>query len=132
MKSLIIRDETLFGNVLQHLTLSFAQTEITVADLISERVRLEVARQNEQQENRYYLIQPTEKEILLNQKNTDIKPPKTLIDTEKQIYIALDAFQKNHFLVLIDNRQTEHLTEKIVLNEFTQVSFVKMTPLVGG
>lgn len=132
MKSLIIRDETFLGDVLHRLELSFEATEITVSDLISERVRQEVKRQNEQLENRFYLIQPSEKEIVLNKKNTDVKPKRPTIDAEKQIYIALDAFQKNHFLVLVDNRQTEQLDEKIIINDFTQVSFVKMTPLVGG
>lgn len=132
MKSLIVRDETLLGNILHHLALSFDQTEITVAHLISERVRFEVARQNEQIENRFYLILPSEKETFLNQKVNAPQPKRPSIDAEKQIYIALDAFQKNHFLVLIDNRQAEQLTETIVLNDFTQVSFVKMTPLVGG
>ncbi len=132
MKSLIIQDETLLGDVLHRLELSFEQTTITVADLISERVKQEVMRQNEQQENRYYLIQPSEKELLLNKKNIAIKPPKTLIDAEKQIYVALDAFQKNYFLILVGNQQVERLDEKIILSDTLPISFVKMTPLVGG
>lgn len=132
MKSLIVRDETFLGDVLHHLELAFTTTEITISDLISERVRQEVKRQNEQLENRFYLIQPSEKEALLNKKKLDTKSKYPTIDAEKQIYVALDAFQKNHFLVLIDKRQAEQLDEKIIINDFTQVSFVKMTPLVGG
>jgi len=34
--------------------------------------------------------------------------------------------------VLIDNRQAEELDEEFVVGPTTAVSFVKLTPLVGG
>ena len=54
------------------------------------------------------------------------------IDAERQVYIALDAFQKNGFFVLVDDLQAESLEQVVRLRSGTEVSFVKLTPLVGG
>ena len=59
-----------------------------------------------------------------------IRRPK--VDEEKQIYVALEAFQKNGFFILIDDEQVETLEQKVLVNESTAVSFIKLTPLVGG
>jgi hypothetical protein len=41
-------------------------------------------------------------------------------------------FLKNGYFVLIDNIQAETLEQEILLTNKTTVSFVKLTPLVGG
>ena len=45
---------------------------------------------------------------------------------------ALDAFQRNGFFVLVDDRQVEGLDEEIEIRLNTTISFVKLVPLVGG
>ena len=75
------------------------------------------------------LIQPARAERVLNgykMKKGD------LIDAEKQTYVALDAFQKNGFFILVDDQQVENLKEEILINDDTKISFVRLTPLVGG
>jgi hypothetical protein len=57
------------------------------------------------------LIQPTEAERTLN--GYKMRERKR-IDAEKQVFIALDAFQKNAFFVLVNDRQAESLEEKKV------------------
>ena len=54
------------------------------------------------------------------------------MDAEKQIYIALDAFLKNGYFILIDNFQAHELDQQVDVKPSTQLSFVKLTPLVGG
>ena len=59
-----------------------------------------------------------------------VRPRK--IEWEEQLERALEGFERNAFLVLVDDRQAETLEEPIVIGAGTQVSFVKLTPLVGG
>ena len=54
------------------------------------------------------------------------------VDGEKQYLVVLDAFSKNGYFVLIDSIQAESLEQMVVINDETEVSFVKLTPLVGG
>jgi hypothetical protein len=45
---------------------------------------------------------------------------------------ALEAFDRNGFFVLVGNRQAESLNESFEVKVETEVSFVKLVPLVGG
>ena len=54
------------------------------------------------------------------------------IDPEKQLYVALQGFQKNGFFILVDDEQVETLEQKFLVDESTLVTFIKLTPLVGG
>ena len=74
-------------------------------------------------------MKPSEAERTLN--GFKLKP-KQIIDVEKQIYVALDAFQKNGFFILVDNQQLEELNQIVNLNNQSIISFVELTPLVGG
>jgi len=66
-------------------------------------------------------------------KNITIQMKKgATIDAEKQTYVALDAFQKNGFFMLVNDYQVGDLHEEILVDEHTKVSFVRLTPLVGG
>ena len=42
------------------------------------------------------------------------------------------AFTRNGFFVLVGDRQVESLDEELELKVDTDVSFVKLVPLVGG
>ena len=103
---------------------------MTVRDLITKRVSIEIDNYNKRLPQYFNgLIEPKEAERTLN--GYKLKP-KQLIDVEKQVYIALDAFQKNGFFVLVDNEQLEELEQQVVLKSTSKISFVKLTPLVGG
>jgi hypothetical protein len=75
------------------------------------------------------LVQPADAEKTLN--GYKLKERKK-VDAEKQRLIALDAFAKNGFFILIDNIQSESLEQMVVINDKTDINFVKLTPLVGG
>ena len=113
--------------------LEFSSERITVRELIRERVYQEVSDYNFRirREGGLFrgLVQPTEAERTLN----GFKMPKNRdIDWEAQFERAIEAFGRNGFFILIGNRQAEALDETIVIRSETQVSFVKLTPLVGG
>jgi hypothetical protein len=45
---------------------------------------------------------------------------------------AIDAFEGNSFIVLVDDNQIERLDGEIALHPETSVTFLKLVPLVGG
>jgi hypothetical protein len=127
---LTITDETAGGKVLNELKISLANELTTAKEIIKARVYAEVeAYNNKMPEYFTGLVQPNEAEATLN--GFKLKE-KRKVDREKQFLTALDAFQKNGYFLLIDNIQAESLDQMVVINKNTTVSFVKLTPLVGG
>jgi hypothetical protein len=126
-----IRDESATGKVSHELTLDVLTETITVRELIRSRVYQEVQDHNLHRRQRTGpfrgLVTPSETESQLN-------GPKALreIDWKKQFTSACDAFDHNGFFILIDDKQAESLDEEVTLKHDTRVSFVKLTPLVGG
>ncbi|MFG2330403.1 hypothetical protein ACGFMM_12320 [Streptomyces sp. NPDC048604] len=51
---------------------------------------------------------------------------------EREFARAVDAFGRNGFLVLVGDRQVEDLDETVELGPDTEVTFLKLVPLVGG
>ena len=127
MNTLTISDESATGQILQELPVQFKSEYITVRELIEARIAEEIKKYESSGVNyKSGLVQPTNLELRLNNKKA------TKIDLEKQLYVALDAFNKNGFFILINNEQVESLEQKFLVDESTRVSFIKLTPLVGG
>jgi hypothetical protein len=128
--TLTIYDETLSGEKTPRLTLDFAAQRITVRDLIRDRVYQEVRDYNQSQPEYFRgLVQPTDSEQVLNGYKL---PQRRLIDWEKQYEKAVQAFQHNGFIILVNDRQVEELEEEIELTEELPISFLRLVPLVGG
>jgi hypothetical protein len=128
--NILICDELLNGTITNQFEISLESDSLTVRDLITKRVSIEIDNYNKRLPEYFNgLIEPKEAERTLN--GYKLKP-KQLIDVEKQVYIALDAFQKNGFFVLVDNEQLEELEQQVLLKNTSKISFVKLTPLVGG
>ena len=128
--NIIISDELLNGKVTNQFEILLESNTITVKDLISKRVSVEIDNYNKKLPEYFNgLVEPKDAQRTLN--GYKLKP-KQLIDVEKQIYIALDAFQKNGFFVLVDNQQLEELDQVVILKSTSKISFVKLTPLIGG
>ncbi|WP_343631622.1 hypothetical protein [Fluviicola sp.] len=129
--TITIKDETFAGQVLHQVLLEFQTQTVTVKEIIEKRVTTEVEAYNQKMPDYFRgLIEPTEAEKTLN--GYKLKHNKRRIDAEQQVYTALDAFQKNGFFMLIDNFQAESLEQLIELQPSTTISFIKLTPLVGG
>lgn len=130
---LTVRDQTAAGSVTNELTLDVLSETITVRELIRSRVYQEVQDYNLRQRpgtaDFKGLVTPTDTERTLN--GVRLRKPRE-IDWKEQFEKACDAFSHNGFLILIDDRQAESLDETITLHHDTQVSFVKLVPLVGG
>jgi len=128
--TITIKDEDFAGKLIRELNLDFSSETVTVKEIITKRVKQEVEAYNQKLPEYFNgLIEPSEAERTIN--GFKLKPRK-LIDIEKQVYIALDAFQKNGYFLLVDNVQAESLDQPVVLSQDTVISFVKLTPLVGG
>ncbi|MGB8698141.1 MAG: hypothetical protein WCD18_01885 [Thermosynechococcaceae cyanobacterium] len=129
-QTLTIQDETVMGDVIQSFTIQIPTETVTVADLIRERVYQEVAAYNSKQPDQFRgLIQPSDIERQLNRSAPRSFKP---IDSEKQYYVALDAFKNNRIIVLVDDKQAEQLEEEVSLTDQSRVSFIRLIPLVGG
>jgi hypothetical protein len=125
-----VRDTTPSGGVIDEVTLSLKTSRVTVKDIIEARVLAEVERHNHSMPEYFKgLVQPTDAERTLNGYRMKTRKP---VDAEKQVYVALDAFQKNGYFILIDQFQADHLDQQVEITTHTQVNFLKLTPLVGG
>jgi hypothetical protein len=128
--TLTIHDESATGETLLELTLNVSVERITIRDLIRQRVWHEVEEYNRRKPETFRgLVQPTDSERTLN--GYRLKQPRA-IDADTQLRKAIDAFQRNQIIMLVDDRQVESLDEAIDLRQHTRVSFLRLTPLVGG
>jgi hypothetical protein len=62
---------------------------------------------------------------------TGTQPPQR-VDPKRQFDQALTAFARNRFVVLVGDRQVEELDDVVDLHRDTEVTFLKLVPLVGG
>ncbi len=128
--NILIKDEQLNGTITNQFEIEIQNLSITAQELIKERVMHEVEIYNKKLPDYFTgLVKPSDAETTLN--GFKLKP-KQIIDAEKQVYIALEAFQKNGFFILVENQQLEELDQIVHLNSQSTISFVKLTPLVGG
>ncbi len=128
--TLKIRDQTTTGNEFNELILELLTENITIRELIRSRVFQEVKDYNAKSDQFFCgLVQPTGTEKTLN----GYKMEKSRqIDWEPQFQKALEAFETNRIIVLIDEHQAESLEEEVVITPDTVVTFLKLVPLVGG
>ncbi len=128
--TLTIKDETASGQTVNTFTLDCLTERMTVRELIRARIYQEVMDHNQRAPEVFRgLVAPTEAERVLN--GYKLKAWRE-IDWEEQFDHAQEAFGRNGFFVLIDDRQAESLDEEFTVKVNTEVSFVRLLPLVGG
>ena len=130
-----IRDETAAGAVVHELPLEFQGERITARDLIRERVYQEVQDFNRREHDAVFrgLVQPNDSERIFDRGRTEYRLERhRSIEWKPQYEKAVEAFSRNGFLILIDDRQAAGLDEAFIVTPDTQISFVKLTMLVGG
>jgi hypothetical protein len=125
-----IHDETASGQKTDTFTLDCLTERMTVRELIRARIYQEVQDYN-RREPEYFrgLVEPTNAERVLNGYKLEAKRK---IDWQEQFDRALEAFGRNGFFVLVDDKQAEDLDQEYDVKVDTEVSFVKLVPLVGG
>jgi hypothetical protein len=132
MQTIVFQDETVSGDILRTIEIMVENEMMMVRDLIAARVRKEVETYNAQAQEYFQgLIQRSDAEATLNGYTYKMRN-KRHVDPEKQVFVAWDAFQKNRFFIMIDNKQVADLDEAILVEASTKVSFLRLMPLVGG
>lgn len=128
--TLTIHDETSSGQKTHSFTLECLTERMTVRELIRARIYQEVQDYNTR-EPEYFrgLVEPTQAERTLN--GYRLRERRQL-DWQEQFQRAVEAFERNGFFVLVGHRQAERLDEEFEVKVDTEVSFVKLVPLVGG
>jgi hypothetical protein len=128
--TLTIHDETSSGQKTHSFTLECLTERMTVRELIRARIYQEVQDYNAR-EPEYFrgLVEPTQAERTLN--GYRLRERRKL-DWQEQFQRATEAFERNGFFVLVGHRQAERLDEEFEVKVDTEVSFVKLVPLVGG
>ncbi|QDT27313.1 hypothetical protein Enr10x_26300 [Gimesia panareensis] len=128
--TLTIRDESMNGKITGELTLEFLTETITVRELIRSRVYQEVKDFNARRPEHFRgLVQPTDTEATLN--GFKLKQRREL-DWHEQFDKVVEAFERNQVLILVNDHQSESLDEEITLSPQTNITFLKLTLLVGG
>ena len=123
-------DETTSGGRAAGWELEIAEERLTLRELIRRRVFQEVAEYHATTPEVFQgLVQPEDTERVLN--GYALRTRRRL-DPERQTARALEAFRSNGFLVLVGDRQVTDLDEEIPLPLGTEVTFLKLVPLVGG
>lgn len=133
--TLTVRDETASGEICHELPLEFSSERMTVRELIRERVYQEVQDFNRKQEEQVFrgLVQPTDTERVLNGVRQEYRLKNhRQIDWKSQYEKALEAFSRNGFFILIDDKQAEELDAEFEVCPTTRINFVRLTLLVGG
>jgi len=128
--TLTIHDETTSGQKTNSFTLECFTERMTVREVIRVRIYQEVQDYN-LKEPEYFrgLVQPTEAEKALNGYKLRNKRK---IDWQEQYQQAIEAFDRNGFFVLVGDKQAESLDQEFDVKVDTEVSFVRLMPLVGG
>ena len=127
--ALTIRDETALGEVYNELPLEFPSERITVRELIRERVYQEAS----DYDNRQHGIGIYRG--LVPPKGLKAPTPSArsqLIDWNEQYEKAVEAFESNQVLILIDDHQAESLDQSFKIGPGTLVTFVRLNLLMGG
>lgn len=128
--AITVVDETLSGERVHAFTLETLTESMTVRELIRARIYQEVDDYNRTQPEDFRgLVDPRGAERVLNGMRLT---KRRLIDWEDQYEKACTAFERNGFFILIGDRQAEELDETFEVKVDTEVSFVKLVPLVGG
>ncbi|MBL7826181.1 MAG: hypothetical protein JNJ57_06080 [Saprospiraceae bacterium] len=134
--TLTFKDETLTGNLIQEMQVSVEAETLTLREIIMLRVAEEIKRLEDEKQHRFLTAfsDLTEQERLLNgeKRPTAKRHLPAGPDPEAYGYRALEAFKKNAFFVIVDDKQIDDLETPVHVSDKTNISFVKLTPLVGG
>jgi hypothetical protein len=118
-----IVDETTAGHEQHSWLLEIFEERLPLREVIRRRVFQEVTEHNARRSGTFRgLVRPAE------------PGPETYgwVDPERQYERAVEAFSRNGFIVLVDDRQIDDLDEPVDLRLGTGVTFLRLVPLEGG
>jgi hypothetical protein len=125
-----IKDQSGAGRIGMTTTLDGISSMITLRDLVRTRVREEVARYNAAPEPVFPgLVMP---EGAQPAREGFRMPGLRRIDWQQQADRVIEAFERNGFFVLVDDRQVTELDEALDLAADSDIRFVRLVQLTGG
>ena len=129
MTTITIVDQSTLGE--QHAwDLDLLHESISLRELIRRRIYQEVTEYNARLSGYFHgLVQPTEAERTLN--GYRLKSIRRL-DWQAQYEQAIEAFAHYSYIVLVNDQQVADLDDLVELHTGTEVTFLKLVPLVGG
>lgn len=110
-------------------TLSVPSNRMTVRELIKAYVDEQVRRHNETPIDAVSRHQSPEERILNPSRPSQHQRQR---DCQAEFERALQAFSANGFFLLVDGVQVTELEQELTIKPDTTVSFLRLTPLVGG
>jgi hypothetical protein len=130
MATILIRDEVTTGNAFREFFLKVPAELITARELIERRVQAEVTEYNTALPEYFRgLVQPKETE---SGHNGYRLKRRRQIDWREQAAVAVEMFQTNGFVLIVDDQQVDALDTEIAVKPDMRASFLKLIPLVGG
>ena len=112
--TLTVRDETTGGGTVREWELEVTAERMSIRELIRSRVYQEVQDYNMQRGQVFRgLVQPDDAEKTLN--GWKLKKPRQ-IDWKRQFDRAIQAFESNQILILVDDGQAESLDEELAVD----------------
>lgn len=128
--SVNIKDALLSGPSVNEFRLEFVNSVVDVRELIRSRVYQEVKDFNAGVGVHFRgLVQPENSEP--EQKGFRL-PAHRQIDWREQFDRSIDAFSQGRVLILADERQLESLDESLDMESISEITFLRLVPLVGG
>ena len=127
-----IRDESVGARDVSQFMLQLPAEQITVEELIRSRVYQEV-KDEVAKARSATTVRPL---IARYRDDGELReapdPGPMTLDWRAQFEVARDGFCQGAFLILVDDRQMEHLEQPITIEADTEIVFLRLTPLVGG
>ncbi|MFI6332340.1 hypothetical protein ACIBBG_29020 [Micromonospora chersina] len=125
-----IVDETTAGREPEAWHLEIFEERLPLREVIRRRVFQEVAEHNARRSGEFRgLVRPSETERGLNGPRGH---EHRRVDPHRQYDRAVEAFGRNAFVVLVDDRQVEDLDVQVEVRAGTEITFLRLVPLVGG
>jgi hypothetical protein len=125
-----IVDETTAGREHDAWHLEILEERLPLREVVRRRVFQEVAEHNARRPGEFRgLVRPTHTERELNGGRTS---EHRRVDPHRQYDRAVEAFGRNGFVVLVDDRQVDDLDTQVELRAGTEITFLRLVPLVGG
>jgi hypothetical protein len=132
---------------LEPVILPITQERLTVAELITRTVQEQVKALNDsrlspaqiQQTLARQYLTPEEIDAQVSQNGairypTAKKPPakQPAVNPQPEIAKALNGFAAKNYQIIVGGQTMERLDQEITLRPTTKVTFLRLTPLVGG
>lgn len=122
-------------NEIAQMELNYPAGMENAQDLLTETVKIMVAEYESRMDRGEVLTVLTKQEIEDKSQSGKIgfginygdKRP----DLEKSIQAALECFEDGIVVLFVEGEQVEELQEKIALQEGSELTFIRMTPLAG-